>query len=495
MSHNRFLTTLDRIEALGNRLPAPAWLFVWLCALVAVLSSIAAFVGWEATYPDGSKTVTAINLISVDGLNRIFTQTVSNFTGFAPVGPVLVAMLGLGIAERSGLLGAALASFVRLTKGRGLAFLVAFTGVMSSIAMDAGYVVVIPLAGLLFLQAGLPPLAGIACAFAGVSGGFAANLLIGPTDAMLAGLTTEAARTLSPDNEVAITANYYFMAASTFLVAIVVTAVNHYFVLPRLQADSTYSPIANNDIATLNATGAKAVLLWTLLVVGFLLSGLVPEAGFLRAEDGSLTKSPAIQGVVVLIAVYAGVAGILYARFSGLWRSSQEAVNAMEETMRTMAGYLVLMFFAAQFVAWFQWSQLGSLVAISGAEGLRQIDLSPVLLLLAFVLLTVLLDLLIGSASAKWALMAPVFVPMFMLVGIAPEATQAAYRVGDSVANIITPLMPYFAMVVAFAQRFKPDAGIGTLMAMMLPYSLALCLSWSLLLSLWVGFGWSFGPQ
>jgi aminobenzoyl-glutamate transport protein len=488
---SRLLRLLDRLEAAGNRLPAPAWLFVWLCGIVLLLSWLVALTGWQATYPDGSKTVTAVNLLSAAGLTKILSDTVTNFTGFAPVGPVIVAMLGLGLAERSGLLGALLAALVQLTRRRGLPFLVALAGVLSHIALDAGYVVVIPLAGLLFHRAGLPPVAGIACAFAGVSGGFAANLLIGPADAMLAGITTEAARTVAPQAEVAVTANYWFMAASAILVTAIVTAVTYRLVMPRLAATATEAPV---KVAALHGAGAKAVALWTLLVAGVLLAGLLPETGFLRGADGSLLKSPLIPGIVVVVAVYFGVAGLLYGRLSGVWRRADESIGALEETLKTLAGYLVLMFFAAQFVAWFKWSQLGELLAISGAEGLRTLDLNPVLLLLLFVLLTACVDLFIGSASAKWALMAPVFVPMFLLAGIDPAATQAAYRVGDSTANIVTPLMPYFAMVVAFAQRWQKDFGIGTLMALMLPYSLALLLAWSAFLALWLAAGWPLGP-
>lgn len=496
----RLLRLLDRIETLGNRLPPPAWLFVWLCGLVAVASWLLALTGWQAVWPDGSKTVTAINLLSLDGLRRMLNETVSNFTGFSPVGSVLVAMLGLGLAERSGLLGAALGALVRASRGHGLPTLVAFAGVMSSIAVDAGYVVIIPLAGLLFQRAGLPPLAGIACAFAGVSGGFSANLLIGPVDALLAGIASEAARTVQPDAEVAVTANYYFMIASVFLVTALITLVNRWLILPRFHGVDWRTPAAlaadeaGNGGDRLHPRAGLAVLAWTVLVVVLMLVALLPADGVLRGDDGSVTKSPLIQGVVVLVAVYAGVAGLLYARISGRWTRSSDAVAALEETLRTLAGYLVLMFFAAQFVAWFQWSQIGQLVAISGASGLRELALNPVTLLLLFVLFTVTLDLLIGSASAKWALMAPVFIPMFMLAGIPAEATLAAYRVGDSVANIVTPLMPYFAMVVAFAQRFDPRAGIGTLMALMLPYSLVLLLGWGGFLGLWLALGWPLGP-
>lgn len=485
------LTLLDRLEAAGNRLPPPAWLFVWLCGGVAVLSLLAALAGWQAQLPDGS-TVAALNLLSLTGLNLVLTETVTNFTGFAPVGPVLVAMLGIGLAEQSGLLGAALAALVRATRGRFLPFITALAGVLSSLAVDAGYVVVIPLAGLLFLRAGLPPLAGIACAFAGVSGGFSANLLIGPVDAMLTGIATEAARTVDAQAQVPVTASWYFMMASTLLVSGVIAVVTQRLVLRRLPAPAA---VRDNDASpALDARGARAVLVWTLLVAAGLLAGLLPADGVLRSATGGVTDAPVLKGLVVVIAVYAAVAGLLYGRLSGQWSRASAIVPTMEDTLRTLAGYLVLMFFAAQFVAWFKWSQLGPLVAVTGADGLRALALPPVLLLISFVLFTALLNLLVGSASAKWALLAPVFLPMFMLAGIAPDATLTAYRVGDSVSNIVTPLMPYFAMVVAFAQRFDARAGIGTLMALMLPYSLTLLLAWGGFLALWLTLGLPLGP-
>lgn len=488
--NSALLRLLDRLEAAGNRLPAPAWLFVWLCGFILLLSWLMSLTGWQASYPDGSRTVQAVNLLSATGLHKILTETVANFTGFAPVGPVVVGMLGLGLAERSGLLGGLLAALVQLTRGRGLPFLVAFAAVLSHVTLDAGYVVVIPLAGLLFHRAGLPPVAGIACAFAGVSGGYAANLLISPADAMLAGISTEAARTVAPQASVGVMANYWFMAASAFLVAGLIAAITQWLVIPRLAHGAAAAEV---EVQSLHPAGAKAVALWTLLVLAIGLWGLLPEQGFLRGADGSLLKSPLLSGIVVVVALYFGVAGLLYGRLSGVWKKADESVAALEDTLRTLAGYLVLMFFAAQFVAYFKWSQLGELLAISGAAGLRALELSPVLLLLGFVLLTALVDLFVGSASAKWALMAPVFVPMFLLAGIEPAATQAAYRVGDSAANIVTPLMPYFAMVVAFAQRWQKEAGIGTLMALMLPYSLALLLVWTTFLGIWLALGWPLG--
>ncbi|MDP2226301.1 MAG: AbgT family transporter [Moraxellaceae bacterium] len=355
---------------------------------------------------------------------------------------------------------------------------------------------VIPLAGMLLQRAGLPALAGIACAYAAVSGGFSANLLIGPVDAMLAGISTEALRTVQPAAEVSMTANWWFLAASVGLVTAVVGGVTRGLVIPRLPLAEPSDASTDNDTEDkpLHRGAALAVAGWTALLGLGLLAGLLPADGVLRGADGSVLKSPAVTGIVVVIAFYAGIAGLLYARLSGHWQRNEDAIPALEETLRTLAGYLVLMFFAAQFVAWFKWSQLGELLAIGGADGLQALALPPLLLMIGFVLFTALINLFIGSASAKWALLAPVFVPMFVLAGIPAEVTQVAYRVGDSSTNIITPLMPYFAMVVAFAQRWQKDAGIGTLTALMLPYSVILLVCWSGFLALWLALGWPLGP-
>jgi len=488
---NRFLNV---IEGAGNRLPHPTLLFIWLCALVLVLSALAGVSGASVIHPVSGETISAVSLLSAEGAQKILTSTVSNFTHFAPVGTVLVAMLGLGVAERSGLIGVVLGRMVNRAKGQCLTFLVVFTGVMSSLAADSGYVVLIPLAAMIFHSAGRHPLAGIAAAFAGVSGGYSANLLLGPFDALLSGISTEAAHIVDPAYDVSIAANYWFMMASVFLVSALGTWVTTRWTEPRLASLAVVDDVSRATEAEPEGTrhGLIAVGAFSLIFILVLLSGTLSADGWLRA-GAPLTTSPFMKGIVVLIAVYAMISGYLFGRFSGRWQSGTELVKAMESTMSTMAGYLVLMFFAAQFVAWFSWSQLGLITAVSGAEMLTQIDAPPIVLLLVFILIAAGINLLIGSGSAKSALLAPVFVPMLMLVGISPEVTQVAFRIGDSSTNIITPLMPYFGVVLAFAQTYRKDLGIGTVMAMMLPYSLVFLVGWSALLGVWVTAGWALG--
>ena len=489
-----FTRFLQSIETVGNTLPHPTVLFVYLCFLMVALSAFFSAVGLQAVHPVTGAVVSAENLVSRDGLHWILANTVKNFTSFAPVGTVLVAILGLGIAEHSGLLSVALRSAVSKAPQSLLSFMVVLVGVLSSLAADAGYVVLIPLAGILFAASGRNPIAGIAAAFAGVSGGYSANLLIGPLDAVLAGISTEAAQLIRPDYEVNAAGNYYFIFISTFFIALVGTFVTEKIVAPRLPAVPASTQVLT-AITGSERRGLRGVAVFTLLFIGLLVWGLLPENGLLRdAATGSILRSPFIQGIVTLISLYAGVAGLIFGKLSGTYAGRGEYIEGMEQSMGTMAGYLVLMFFAAQFVNYFGWSQLGVIAAIKGAAVLQTLQLSAATLLVSFILLAAFLNLLIGSASAKWALIAPVFIPMLLLNGISPEAAQVAYRVGDSSTNIITPLMPYFGVVIAFVQRYDKDAGIGTIVATMLPYSIAFLLGWSLLLAVWVVLGWPLGP-
>ena len=450
--------------------------------------------GSSAIHPVDGSTITVTNLLSQDGLHKILTKTVSNFTQFAPVGTVLIAMLGLGISEKSGLLGALLNKMVAKAGGRALSAIVVFAGVMSSLAADAGYVVLIPLAGIVFASAGKHPLAGMAAAFAGVSGGYSANLLIGPIDAVLAGISTEAARLIEPGREVTVVANYYFIVGSTFLITALGTLITEKVTLPALpvwNATSTDSQVENADLQSLGLRNAGLVLVGCLLLMGI---GLIPEQGVLRDPGGSISQSPFMKGIVTVISLIGALCGVAYGMTLKRYQAKGSVIRDMEDTFATMASYLVLMFFAAQFVNYFGWSNMGMVLAIKGANWLHALALPPVFLLSIFILMSAFINLLVGSASAKWSLLAPVFIPMFLLLGIAPEQVQAAYRVGDSSTNIITPLMPYFGVVVAFMQRYKSDLGVGTIMSLMLPYSVAFLIGWSLVFAFWVGFDFPLGP-
>lgn len=487
---------MDRIERIGNAIPNPALLFVGLAVLVLVLSAVVSWSGLSVTHPGTGKTVTAVNLLSVEGLHKILTGLVTNFTGFAPLGVVLVAILGISVAEASGLISALMRMLVLSAPKKLLTMVIVFAGVLSHMASDVGYVLLIPLAAMIFLAVGRHPLVGLAAAFAGVSGGFSANLLLGPTDALLAGLTQEAAHILDPGYSVTPAANYYFMAASAVLVTVLGTWVTESVVAPRMgEYKGDTEPESLENLSADEKRGILFAGVATVLFVAFILFGTVPADGYLRdPQTGSLLKSPFLSGIIAFIFFGGVLTGLAYGIGARTFKSANQVIEAMEGSMKTMAVYLVLAFFAAQFVAYFNWTNLGIILAVEGAELLKSLNLSGVTLIIAFVVLSIVLDLVIGSASAKWAVMAPVFVPMLMLLGYSPELTQAAYRIGDSVCNIITPLMSYFPLIVAFAQKYDKQAGIGTIMAMMMPYSLVFFVGWTLFLIVWFLFGLPLGP-
>jgi aminobenzoyl-glutamate transport protein len=406
-------------------------------------------------------------------------------------------MLGIAVAEGSGLLTAALKLLVLSSPRRLLTFTLVLAGVLSNMASEIGYVLVVPLGAVIFLGARRHPVAGMAAAFAGVSGGYSANLLLGTIDPLLAGITQEAARLVDPAYEVNPACNYYFMAASTFLIALAGTWVTERIVEPRLGVyDGPEKPEGTGErVEPAEKRGLVFAALAAAVLTLVLLWGTVPAGGFLRdPETGGLLRSPFLSGIVALIFLGGALVGIAYGIGARTVRNDEDVVNAMSKSMGVLASYLVLVFFAAQFVAYFAWTNLGLILAIDGARALQAVGLGGPPLLIGFILVTAGVNLFMGSASAKWAIMAPVFVPMLMLLGYSPELTQAAYRVGDSSANVISPLMSYFALIVAFLQRYVPKAGIGTLVATMLPYTVVFLLIWTVLLVIWYVFDLPLGP-
>lgn len=499
----RFLALIERG---GNALPHPGTLFFLFALAMIVLSELALRSGISAVHPKTGETVTPVSLLTLAGLQRILKETVTNFTGFAPLGTVLVALLGIGIAESSGLIGVAMRKLVLSAPRRLLTAVIVFAGVMSNMASEIGYVLLVPLAALIFQAAGRHPIAGMAAGFAGVSGGYSANLLLGTVDPLLSGLTQEAARIVQPDALVNPACNYYFMLVSTFLLTLVGTLVTERIVEPRLGpwqrggegAGGAAMKGAEEALRPLDAHERRGLLaaLWvTLALAGLVLLGTLPARGFLRDPDtGDLLHSPLMSGIVPLIFIAGALAGLAYGLAARTIRSDSDVMAGMAKSMQSLGGYLVLVFFAAQFVKYFEWTKLGLIFAVKGAEALEASGLGGTPILVAFILLSAGVNLFMGSASAKWALMAPVFVPMFLLLGYPPEATQCAYRIGDSCTNVISPMMTYFALIIAFFQRYDAKAGIGTLVATMLPYSLSFLLTWSLLFGFWLELGLPFGP-
>jgi aminobenzoyl-glutamate transport protein len=493
----RFLAgSLTVIERVGNALPHPAVLFASMAVLVVLASGMFAWIGIEAHHPGTDETIRPVSLFSLSGLHRILTEMVTNFTSFAPLGTVLVSMLGIGIAERTGLITTALRLFVISAPRSLLTFVIVFAGILSNTASEVGYVLLVPLGGMIFLAVGRNPIAGIAAAFAGVSGGYSANLLLGTIDPLLSGLSEEAARIIDPAYSVNPACNYYFLVASTFFIAAAGTWVTERIVVPRLgkysgeeEGERLERLTPDEKRGLYYATAAGAVF------TAFLLWGTIPAEGFLRnPETGGLLRSPFLSGIVAFLFLGSAAVGIAYGIGARTIRRDSDVIEGMQKSMQTLGLYIVLVFFASQFVAYFKWSNLGLIFAIHGADLLEASGLGTIPLMIAFVLLSALVNLCMGSASAKWAIMAPVFVPMFMLLGYSPELVQATYRVGDSITNVISPLMSYFPLVVAFMKRYDDEAGIGTVVATMLPYSVVFFLVWTVVLIAWFLFGLPVGP-
>jgi len=494
---NKFLSRfLALIEKGGNLLPHPASLFASFAVIVLILSLIGYALHWHALHPVTKEMISVSNLLSTEGFHRIILEMVENYVSFAPLGIVMVAILGIGIAESSGLISAVIRTLVLKSPARILTFMIVFTGILSNAASDIGYILVIPLAGVIFHSVGRHPVAGMAAAFAGVSGGFSANLFIGTIDPLLAGLSTEAARIIDPDYYVLPTANYYFMAASTLILALLGTWVTERIVEPRLgkytgevEAEELKA-LSPQERKGLKWTGVAA-LAWTIII----LAGLIPDHGFLRGADNSILHSPLIKGFIAFLFLGAASLGIVYGAVTGKFKSDNDVMKGMTESFKSLASFLVLVFFAAQFVAYFKWSNLGLVLAINGANFLQSANLSVVSLIILFVLLTGFINLFMGSASAKWAIMGPVFIPMFMLLGYSPELSQVIFRVGDSVTNIISPMMSFFALIIIYFEKYQKNTGLGTLIATMIPYTIFFTIVWTILLIIWVLAGLPLGPE
>ena len=500
----RFLNAVERI---GNKLPDPVTIF-FLGAVVVLLGSHAASVqGWSLQHPVEDRMVAARSLLSRDGMQWIWLNMVSTFTAFHPLGVVLTAMLGIGVAEKSGLVAACLRGMVQLTPARLLTPAVIFVGVNSSLATDAGYVVLPPLAMMVFAKCGRSPLVGLAAVMAGVGGGFSANLLLTGLDPLLQGLTQSGAQLLDAGRVVRPDCNWFFMIASTFLVTLTGWAVTAWVVEKRFSREDIQDQLAAANWSELVAPGDDRLtategrgMAWAAVVT--VLAGAV-VAWMIFSPTGPLHGTYLKNGketlvwpdtIVPLLFVLFLLPGLAYGLAVGTIKNDGDVARMMGSAMSSMGMYIVLAFFASQFVKWFDWSNIGFLTAMTGADVIRHAHLPAWAMILVFIGMTAVLNLFIGSASSKWAMLAPVFVPMFMALGFAPELTQAAYRVGDSCTNIIAPMNPYLPVVLVFMQRYMPRAGLGSVMALMLPYAMSFLIVWSILLMAWIGLDLPLGP-
>jgi aminobenzoyl-glutamate transport protein len=494
---------LGWVERTGNKLPDPVFIFFWLIGILIAFSIVAELTGLSALHPTQTDesgapaVINSVSLISADNIRRLWVEMPQTFTHFHPLGYVLVVMLGAGVAERSGLFASAMRQGVRGAPKFLLTPVVAFVAMMGNLAADAAYVVLIPLAGVLYAAAGRHPIAGIGAAFAGVSGGFSANLLPGQLDALLFGITQAAVETLAPGWSANIAGNWFFIAAMLILFLPVIWFVTDAIIEPRLKRFTAPDGEAMSNLGDANApltkeqqkglgrAGIAALLVCALWALFVFMPGtpLIDEEA--ATEPARLT--PFYQSLVAGFFILVLACGWAYGAAAGTVKNHRDAVKMMSGAMGDLAYYLVLAFAAAHFVAMFNWSNLGLIFAVQGASAIEHSGLPMPVLLVLIVLFAALVNLFVGSASAKWALMAPVLVPMMMLLGVSPEMTTAAYRVGDSATNIITPLMVYFPLVLTFCQRWRTDFGLGSLTAMMLPYSF-----WLLLMGLGMTFTWVF---
>ena len=502
--YNRWLNT---IEMIGNRLPHPIVLFSVFILAVAVISAICALLGVSATgelIVNGElqeTTVSVVSLLSKEGITYMLKNVVNNFTTYAPLGVVLIAMLGVGIAEQSGLIHTILKSAVKVTPEKLITPMIVFLGVISNIASDAGYVILIPLGAMIFRAYGRHPMAGFAAAFAGVSGGYSANLLIGSLDPLLAGISQAAASDINPNYKVSVMGNFFFLFVSTFLITILGTLVTNKIVEPRLgKYDGLLSDKEDENLTTITPIEKKGLRnagIIAIVYIAIITLACIPSNSFFRNENGTLfgnPTSPFVDGIVILITFLFLLPGIVFGKTVGKFTKDNGVCNAMSNAMASMGSFLALAFVASQFINYFNYTKIGSIIALTGANFLEYVNIGLIPLLIIFIMFVAFMNLFMGSASAKWNILAPVFVPMFMQLGYTPELCQLAYRIGDSSTNIITPMMTYFAVIISFAQRYDRKASIGTITATMLPYSLVFLIGWIIMLIIWLLTGLPIGP-
>ncbi|UHQ55205.1 MULTISPECIES: AbgT family transporter [unclassified Microbulbifer] len=492
---------LNRVEVIGNRLPDPAVLFLILMVTVWVFSWLLSGVSFDAQHPATGEAIRINNLLSGESLAYFLSNMVTTFTGFAPLGVVLVAMLGVGVAEQSGFINAVLKKLLGVTPQMLLTPMVILVAIVSHTAVDAGYVLVIPLGGVIFYAAGRHPLAGIAAAFAGVSGGFSANFVPSAIDPLLQGFTQSAAQIVDAQVQLNPLNNWAFTSASCLVIVLLGWWLTDRVIEPRLRDVEIDGD--ENEMPVMQDMGERErrALRWSLLVMAAGIAGLVawmlPESSALRDGAGQLASfgAPAMKSIVPLIFLLFIIPGVVFGYLTGTFGKSKDVIDSMSKTTGSMSYYIVMAFFCALFIAEFGRSGLGTLLAVEGGGLLAAMNLPGPVTLMGIILLVGSVNLFVGSASAKWALLAPIFVPMLMQVGFSPDLTQAAYRVGDSSTNIITPLMPYFPLVVVYCQRYVKGTGIGTLVSLMLPYSVAFLLCWSIFLVIYWSIGLPLGLQ
>jgi aminobenzoyl-glutamate transport protein len=498
---------LDTVERVGNAVPHPVVIFLILIGIVLVVSHILYLLGASVSYQvintDTDKveaaTTTANSLLTADGIRHIYTRIVPNFLGFSAVGLLIVAMMGVGVAEEAGLVNALIRKLVAVSPAWALTYILAFVGILSSVAADAGYVVLIPLGGAALYSIGRHPIAGIAMGFAAVAGAFTVNMLIKPLDAVLTEITNDAIHMVDPTRSIDLTANVWFSIASVPLLTIIIALVTERVIEPRLgkyQGNLDKETSAQTDgQASAESRGLRYAGLGLLgvLVLFAILTG--PSWAPLRnPTTGALIgNTPFMNGLIVAIMVLFLTTGVAYGVGAKTIKSSTDVISAMTKAVSGLGGTIVLFVVISQFVDYFNYSNIPTLMAVSMADTLKSANIGSLWLLLGFIAIVWILDLFFTPAIAKWAIFAPVFIPVFVQLSVDPAAVLAAYRIADSPPNAITPLNAYFALVVGFAQKYDKNAGVGTVVALMLPYVMWMTVLWTLLFVGWYLLGLPWG--
>lgn len=486
------------VERLGNALPHPFWLFWILAGILAVASAIMAGIGVSVVSPSDDEVVTVQNLLSGDGLAMALSTAIDNFAGFKPMGTIVVVIMGVALAERTGFLTAAMKIGISRVPASWVVFAVAFTGTVAHVASAAAYVILVPLGGLAFRAVGRSPILGIVVAYTAIASGYDASPVPTPNDAIFAGITTAAAQLIDESVYVSPVSNWFFNIASSVLLATVITLVTKLVLAKRPDLDA--DPDADvTDLDTLELSGrertalrwATAALLTSIVV---LVALLIPESSPLRGDDGSINESPFLEGIAAVVAILFALCGIVYGRITGVVGRAADVPAMMAQGIRQMAPVLVLFFAISQFLAYFKWTHIGEVIAVRSAEALSANDVPvPVAFLMVLLLLSVV-NVMVTSGSAMWSIAAPMLVPMLMLLAVPPETTQALFRIADSGSTAITPMSPYFVMALGFLQRYRKDAGIGTLASYTLPLAITMTLAWTALFFLWWALGIPLGP-
>ena len=512
------------VEKAGNRVPNPAILFLGLIVFVIVLSQVLDWANVGVTHqiaehasgalPDDltdhggyqlkTEHIEAKGLLTVGGIAFMFTTFVSNFLGFAAVGVILVAMIGVGVAEYSGLIGALIRKLVAISSPASLTYIIVFVGIVSSVASDAGYLVLIPLAAAAFISVGRHPLAGIAAGFGAVSAAFAVNILLTPADGVVTDIANESAQLVDPSVHLDLVANLWFGIVSTLFLTVVITLVTTRIVEPRLgtwdRGLADEEELAREEGPAIDPVAEAKGLRWALCAVLVVLAAVLlltlPSGAPLRnAETGDIIgDSPLMSSLIVIISASFLAAGLAFGRATGTVKGSEDALGMITKSWASLASLLFLFLLIAQFIAYFDFSNIAQVVAISLGDILEDLDVGNIILLLGIILVTLVVDIIMPAKIAKWAILAPIFIPLMLRLGVVPQTVLAAYRVGDSPVNVITPLMPYFPLMVVFAARYQKGAGIGTVIALMVPYAIVVAVFWIAFFVLWYLLGIPLGP-